>query len=96
MPFSSYEPDPAVPSSVIQPADIRLIVTDLDGTLLDDAGQAPRQLGRVLAQLRRRGVLFSPASGRQYAALARHFAGSEDGMVFGGRTAPTSYATGWS
>lgn len=82
MPFSSYEPERNVPSFANPPADIRLIVTDMDGTLLDDAGKVPRQLGRVLAQLRRRGVLFSPASGRQYAALARQFAGAEDGMVF--------------
>jgi hypothetical protein len=82
MPLFSYEPDPTVPPFANLPADIMLIVTDIDGTLLDDAGQLPRKLGRVLAQLRRRGVLFSPASGRQYATLAQLFAGAEDGMVF--------------
>ncbi|MFF4559661.1 Cof-type HAD-IIB family hydrolase [Streptomyces sp. NPDC001435] len=64
------------------PAGIRLIVTDMDGTLLDDAKRIPEGLWPMLAELRRRGVLFSPASGRQYATLARQFADVADGMVF--------------
>ncbi|MFF3913970.1 Cof-type HAD-IIB family hydrolase [Streptomyces sp. NPDC001852] len=64
------------------PADIRLIVTDMDGTLLDDAQRIPDGLWPMLAELRRRGVLFSPASGRQYATLARQFAEVAEGMVF--------------
>ncbi|WP_330281486.1 Cof-type HAD-IIB family hydrolase [Streptomyces sp. NBC_00588] len=63
-------------------ADIRLIVTDMDGTLLDDAKRIPPGLWETLAELRRRGVLFSPASGRQYATLAREFADVAEGMVF--------------
>jgi len=63
-------------------ADIRLIVTDMDGTLLDDAKRMPPGLWETLAELRRRGVLFAPASGRQYATLAREFAEVADGMVF--------------
>ncbi|MEV4341841.1 Cof-type HAD-IIB family hydrolase [Streptomyces sp. NPDC049590] len=64
------------------PADIRLIVTDMDGTLLDDAKRIPDGLWPVLAGLRRRGVVFSPASGRQYATLYRQFERVADGMVF--------------
>ncbi|MFI5972807.1 Cof-type HAD-IIB family hydrolase [Streptomyces sp. NPDC051452] len=64
------------------PDDIRLIVTDMDGTLLDDAGNPPAQLPQLLAQLRQRGILFSPASGRQYATLARLFEGFDDGMAY--------------
>ncbi|MFD9005543.1 Cof-type HAD-IIB family hydrolase [Streptomyces sp. NPDC059582] len=63
-------------------ADIRLIVTDMDGTLLDDDKRAPEGLWEVLALLRERGVLFSPASGRQYATLERQFAEVAEGMVF--------------
>lgn len=63
-------------------ADIRLVVTDMDGTLLDDAKRIPGGLWPMLAELRRRGVLFSPASGRQYATLARQFADVAEGMVF--------------
>ncbi|MFJ8079478.1 Cof-type HAD-IIB family hydrolase [Streptomyces sp. NPDC096205] len=62
--------------------DIRLIVTDMDGTLLDDDKQPPAELWTALELLRERGVLFSPASGRQYATLAREFSGAADGMVF--------------
>ncbi|SEE08254.1 hypothetical protein SAMN05216532_6859 [Streptomyces sp. 2231.1] len=71
-----------VPGLPAGPADIRLIVTDMDGTLLDDAKRIPDGLWPMLAELRRRGVLFSPASGRQYATLARQFAEVAEGMVF--------------
>lgn len=74
-------PEPA-PETVTGPAGIRLIVTDMDGTLLDDAKRLPAGLWSTLAELRRRGVLFSPASGRQYATLAEQFAGHDEGMVF--------------
>ncbi|MFJ6561292.1 Cof-type HAD-IIB family hydrolase [Streptomyces sp. NPDC091412] len=70
------------PETVTGPAGIRLIVTDMDGTLLDDAKRLPAGLWPTLAELRRRGVLFSPASGRQYATLAEQFAGHDEGMVF--------------
>ncbi|OIK03146.1 Cof-type HAD-IIB family hydrolase [Streptomyces monashensis] len=80
---------PATPTPLLDtaglptgPADIRLIVTDMDGTLLDDAQRMPDGLWPMLAELRRRGVLFSPASGRQYATLARQFAEVAEGMVF--------------
>ncbi|WP_037673600.1 Cof-type HAD-IIB family hydrolase [Streptomyces griseus] len=69
-------------SAAVGPADIRLVVTDMDGTLLDDDKRAPAALREVLARLRERGVLFSPASGRQYATLAREFADVAEGMVF--------------
>jgi Cof subfamily protein (haloacid dehalogenase superfamily) len=70
---------PGLPTA---PADIRLVVTDMDGTLLDDAKRIPAGLWPTLAELRRRDVLFSPASGRQYATLAEQFAGNDEGMVF--------------
>ncbi|MBC7270869.1 MAG: HAD family hydrolase [Streptomyces sp.] len=73
---------PAETPAEAPPADIRLIVTDMDGTLLDDDKRAPRELWTVLERLRERGVLFSPASGRQYASLAREFERAAEGMVF--------------
>ncbi|MEU5253995.1 Cof-type HAD-IIB family hydrolase [Streptomyces longwoodensis] len=87
MPYSSSPLDPvdalteATPCAA-PPADIRLVVTDMDGTLLDDDKRVPAGLWEALARLRERGVLFSPASGRQYATLAREFAEVADGMVF--------------
>jgi Cof subfamily protein (haloacid dehalogenase superfamily) len=80
---------PAIPTPLTDtaarpagPVDIRLIVTDMDGTLLDDAKRISDGLWPVLAELRRRGVLFSPASGRQYATLYRQFEQVAEGMVF--------------
>ncbi|MFJ9868062.1 Cof-type HAD-IIB family hydrolase [Streptomyces sp. NPDC101165] len=80
---------PATPASLLETpglpagsADIRLVVADMDGTLLDDAKRIPDGLWPMLAELRRRGVLFSPASGRQYATLARQFTEVAEGMAF--------------
>ncbi|MFI9155000.1 HAD family hydrolase [Streptomyces sp. NPDC053367] len=77
-----YSPTPAPLHTAAAPADIRLIVTDMDGTLLDDDKRPPAELWTALELLRERGVLFCPASGRQYATLAREFSRAADGMVF--------------
>ncbi|QCR20528.1 HAD family hydrolase [Agrococcus sp. SGAir0287] len=61
-------------------ADIRLIVSDMDGTLLDERGAVPERLWGQLERLRERGIVFAPASGRQYAALHRLFERAIDGM----------------
>jgi HAD superfamily hydrolase (TIGR01484 family) len=81
MPYTRV-PGPTAPEPSADVADIRLVVTDMDGTLLDDDKRIPARLWEVLARLRERGVLFSPASGRQYASLAREFADVAEGMVF--------------
>ncbi|MEU6841562.1 Cof-type HAD-IIB family hydrolase [Streptomyces sp. NPDC046716] len=65
------------------PPDIRLVVTDMDGTLLDADGRVPDEVWPLLAELDRRGIVFCPASGRQYATLAAQFAAVDDGgMVY--------------
>src|SRR6476620_4798856 len=81
MPYSHATRPPA-PEPSAGPADIRLVVTDMDGTLLDHDKKVPEGLWEPLARLRERGVLFSPPSGRQYATLAAEFAEVADGMVF--------------
>lgn len=53
--------------------DLRLVVTDMDGTLLDGEGRLPCRLGEVLERMRAAGVIFAPASGRQMANLRRTF-----------------------
>ena len=59
----------------IRPAQLRLVVSDTDGTRLDPVtGEVPEEFWPVLAQLQERGIDFVPASGRQYATLARAFA----------------------
>ncbi|MFI5930798.1 Cof-type HAD-IIB family hydrolase [Actinoplanes sp. NPDC051494] len=64
------------------PVDLRLVVVDMDGTLLDEHGRVPDALWPLLDDMRARGVVFAPASGRQYATLAREFERAIDGMSF--------------
>jgi len=66
--------DPAAP-------DIRLVVSDMDGTLLDGEGRVPDEFWPLLDELEAAGVLFAPASGRQYQTLAAVF-GERPGLVF--------------
>ncbi|MFT4199872.1 Cof-type HAD-IIB family hydrolase [Gordonia sp. (in: high G+C Gram-positive bacteria)] len=54
--------------------DIRLVVSDMDGTLLLDDGSVPDDFWPLLAEMNRRGIAFVPASGRQLATLQRLFA----------------------
>ena len=49
--------------------DLRLVVADMDGTLLDGQGRVPRRLDTVVARMHEHGVVFVPASGRQLANL---------------------------
>lgn len=78
-------PHPETPDGPHGPDDLRLVVCDLDGTLLDADGGLPEGLWPMLERLRDRGIVFSPASGRQYATLERMFTRvpeGPDGMVF--------------
>ena len=52
---------------------IRLIACDMDGTLLNDKKQFPPDLGEIVAELNRRGVRFTTASGRSYASQIQSF-----------------------
>ncbi|MCX9157579.1 HAD family hydrolase [Niveibacterium sp. 24ML] len=52
---------------------IRLIACDLDGTLLDERKQLPDDFAATLARLGRHGVVFCPASGRQYHSIVALF-----------------------
>ena len=61
---------------------IKLIATDLDGTLLNDEKQLPEEIFDLIRAFDERGVLFAPASGRQYANLRDLFAPVEDKLLF--------------
>ena len=61
---------------------IKLIMTDMDGTLLDENGNLPPGFNDVMAELKKRDVLFAPCSGRQYFSLLKTFAGYEDDFLF--------------
>jgi hypothetical protein len=62
--------------------DIRLIATDMDGTLVDDAKQIHDELWPLIDELHARGIAFCPASGRQYYNLVQEFEGVADELVF--------------
>jgi len=63
------------------PDDIKLVVADMDGTLLDETGGIPDSFWPMLAGLVERGIVFAPASGRQYTALAGMFAQAGPGVA---------------
>ena len=65
-----------------EPVDLRLVVCDMDGTLLDAEKQIPDSLEPLLERLHERGIVFCPASGRQYATLAAMFPDLPDETVF--------------
>ena len=52
---------------------IRLIVTDMDGTLLHDDKSMPDGTFALIDALHARGIHFAAASGRQYASLRDNF-----------------------
>lgn len=62
--------------------DIRLIATDMDGTLVDDEKQIHDELWPLVDELFARGITFCPASGRQYENLRRQFEDVAGELVF--------------
>ena len=61
---------------------IKIIFSDMDGTLLTSEGKLPEGFNKIIAELKKRGVIFSPASGRQYFALLKSFNQYEDEFIF--------------
>ena len=54
---------------------IRLVVSDIDGTLIHTTdGPVPAAVFEQISRLRAKGIIFAPASGRQYRSLRRLFA----------------------
>ena len=61
---------------------IKLIMSDMDGTLLDTNGNVPAGFDNIIKELSKRNVIFAPASGRQYFSLLDSFKGYEDKFLF--------------
>lgn len=52
---------------------IKFIAADLDGTLLDSGKRLPEDFKEVIEKLNEKGIIFAPASGRQYYNLLKQF-----------------------
>ena len=61
---------------------IRLIAADLDGTLLDPAGNLPARTFSIIRKLRENGILFCAASGRPISGLRKLFGPVADSIVY--------------
>ncbi|MBM6892488.1 HAD family phosphatase [Enorma massiliensis] len=61
---------------------IRLIASDMDGTLLDEHGEVPPETYDLILALREKGVHFAASSGRRFDRLCQFFAPVRDKMDF--------------
>ena len=62
---------------------IKLVASDLDGTLLLKGAQSlPEEIFPLIRQLKELGILFVAASGRQYANMKKMFVPVEKDVAF--------------
>ena len=61
---------------------IKLIASDMDGTLLNDKKEFPHDFDEVLDKLCEKGIHFVVASGRSYSTLKLNFEGKLDKLDF--------------
>lgn len=61
---------------------IKLIATDMDGTLLNSEHELPKDFFTLFEELKRKNILFVAASGRQYYNLLHVFEKIADQMAF--------------
>ena len=61
---------------------IKIIFSDMDGTLLTSDNKLPDGFDEMITKLKMRGVIFAPASGRQYFSLLNTFINYENDFIF--------------
>ena len=61
---------------------IKLIASDMDGTLLDTNGDLPKDLFSTIKELNKRNIKFIVASGRSYSTLKENFKPISDELYF--------------
>lgn len=61
---------------------IKLIASDMDGTLLNDQGQLPADFSATFSRLQAQNIIFAAASGRQYFSLRETFLAIKDDVLF--------------
>ncbi len=63
--------------------DIKLLASDMDGTLLQNGAKKPTEEAfKLIHQLKEQGIMFAAASGRQYHSLRRIFAPIADDIAY--------------
>lgn len=61
---------------------VKLILTDMDGTLLNSRRELPSDFKECFDKLKDNGIIFAVASGRQYFTLRENFKDYADDMLF--------------
>lgn len=61
---------------------IKLVITDMDGTLLNDKNEINDEFWIIEKELSKKGVIFAVASGRQYYNLRKRFDSLKDEILF--------------
>lgn len=61
---------------------IKLIASDMDGTLLNGEEKIPQEFFNLFAKLKEKNILFVAASGRQYYNLLENFNSIKEHMLF--------------
>lgn len=73
---------------------IKLIASDMDGTLLDENSELPEETFELIHELHERGVIFAASSGRRYETLRWFFDPVADEMDYVGALGCQVYAEG--
>ena len=61
---------------------IKLIATDMDGTLLNDNGNINEKIFDLIQSLNEKDIKFAAASGRFYSQLSKNFEKVNTDMIF--------------
>jgi Cof subfamily protein (haloacid dehalogenase superfamily) len=61
---------------------IKLIASDMDGTLLDETGSIPEEFFEIYETLNSKDIIFAAASGRQYHTLVRDLDSIKENVIF--------------
>lgn len=59
----------------------KIVLADMDGTLLDSQKRLPEELDKVISELKKQDVIFGVASGRQYYRLKEQFKEYDDMLM---------------
>ncbi len=73
---------------------VRLVASDMDGTLLDESSQVPPETFALVRDLRKRGIRFAVASGRRFDTLRELFSPVGEFVDFVASNGAQVYAEG--